>query len=168
MTYTLKLNCNIWFKLSTTESTTLSAEQKQAVSAGTELPISSYEIVGDHIKVSLGDNAQGKQLECQRHNTWYVFKPDAEILENGKPLNLLPTSVNLPIPHYDYYNQNGNKEAPWGSCNVTAGAMNLAYLYAPQRHPEMCYPDELDVYCDEYELDRHWICESGRGIWIPS
>ena len=157
MTYTLKFDCDTLLKLSTAESKTLPASRKQAVTAGTELPISSYEIVGDHIKVSLGDNAQGKQLKYQGHNTWYVFKPDVEVLQDGKPLNLLPTSVNLPIPHYDYYDQNDNKEAPWGSCNVTAIAMNLAYLHVPQRHPSMRYPDELDAYCDQQNppLDRH-------------
>lgn len=155
MSYTLKIDHDSWLKLSTADSTTLAANQKQAVSAGTELPISSYEIVGSHIKVSLGVDAQGKQIEYQDHNTWYIFKPNAEILENGKPLNLLPTSVNLPIPHYDYYDQNDNKEAPWGSCNVTALAMDFAYLGIPQRHSNMRYPDELDAYCDAHGLDRH-------------
>lgn len=155
MSYTLKIVCNTWLKLSTAESTTLSADQKQAISAGTELPISSYEVIGDHIKVSLGVDAQNKQIEYQNHNTWYVFKPDVEILENGQLLNLIPTLVDLPIPHYDYYDQNDNQEAPGGSCNVTAIAMNLAYLGIPQRHPQMRYPDELDAYCDQNGLDRH-------------
>jgi hypothetical protein len=152
MSYTLKITQDTWLKLSTAESTTLSPDQKQAVSAGTELPISSYEIVGDHIKISLGDNAQDKQIEYQDHNTWYIFKPDAEILNNGTPLDLLPTSVDLPVPYYD---QNDNQEDPEGSCNVTSIAMDLAYLGIPQRHPQMRYPDELDAYCDENGLDRH-------------
>ena len=155
MSYTIKIVQDTWLKLSTAESSTLPADQKQAVSAGTELPISSYEVVGDHIKVSLGDNAQGKQLAYQEHNTWYVYQPDAEILDDGDPVSLLPVSINLPIPHRDYYDQNNNVEAPEGSCNVTAIAMDLDYLGVPQKHPEMRYPDELDAYCDQNGLDRH-------------
>lgn len=91
MTYTLKVIHDTWLKLSTAQSAALLADQKQAISAGTSLPISSYEIVGDHLKVSLGDDAQGKQLAYQGHNTWYVLKPDVEILQDGKPLSLVPT-----------------------------------------------------------------------------
>ncbi|QYO62904.1 C39 family peptidase [Leptolyngbya sp. 7M] len=155
MTYTLKIDRDTWLKLSTAQSSALADDQKQAISAGTLLPISSYEIVGDHLKVSLGTDAQDQQLSYQGHNTWYVFRPDVEILQDGKPLDLTPSSVNLPIPHYDYYDQNDNKEAPGGSCNVTALAMDLAYLGVPQRHPDMRYPDELDAYCDQHGLDRH-------------
>lgn len=155
MSYTLKVDRDTWLKLSTAQSTKLPDDQKQAVSTGTILPISSYEIMGNYIKVSLGDDAQGKQLAYQGHNTWYVFRPHVEILQDGKPLNLVPTSVDLPIPHYDYYDQNDNREAPGGSCNVTAIAMDLAYLGVPQQHTQMRYPDELDAYCDEHGLDRH-------------
>jgi len=155
MTYTLKVIHDTWLKLSPAQSTTLPDNQKQAVSSGTQLPISSYEIVGDHLKVSLGDDAQGKQLAYQGHNTWYVFKPEVEILQDGKPLSLIPISVNLTVPHYDYYDQNDNREAPGGSCNVTAIAMDLAYLGIPQKNPKMRYPDELDAYCDQHGLDRH-------------
>ena len=153
--YVLKIDYDTYLKLSTADSTTLSDNQKQFVSAKTDLPISSYEVVGSHLKVSLGLDAQGKQIEYQDHNTWYVFKPYVEILEDGKPLSLLPPSIDLPIPHQDYYDQNNNQEAPGGSCNVTAIAMDLDYLGVPQQHPEMRYPDELDAYCDENGLDRH-------------
>lgn len=155
MPYTIKIDHSTWLKLSPAESTTLLPDQKQEIPAGTELPISSYALVGDHIKVSFGDDAQGKQVEYQQHNTWYVYQPDAEILQDGKPLSLLPDSINLSIPHRDYYDQNNNLEAPGGSCNVTAIAMDLDYLGIPQNHPEMRYPDELDAYCDQNGLDRH-------------
>lgn len=155
MTYTLKIIHDTWLKLSTAESATLPNDQKQAFSAGTLLPISSYEVVGNHIKVSLGLDDQGKQLAYQGHDTWYVFRPHGEIWQDGKLISLNPTTVNLPIPHYDYYDQNDNQEAPGGSCNVTAIAMNLAYLGISQQHPQMRYPDELDAYCDDHGLDRH-------------
>jgi len=155
MTYILKINRDTWLKLSTAQSAALSADQKQAISAGTSLTISTYEIVGDHIKVSLGKDAQGKQLTYQGRNTWYAFRPDVEIWQDGNPLNLVPALVDLPIPYYDYYDQNDNRETPGGSCNVTALAMNLAYLGIHQHDPDMRNPDELDAYCDRHGLDRH-------------
>ncbi|MBW4464902.1 MAG: C39 family peptidase [Pegethrix bostrychoides GSE-TBD4-15B] len=155
MSYTIKIVHDTWLKLSTAQSTTLPNNQKQAISAGTTLSISSYEIVGSHFKVSLGVDAQGKQIAYDEYNTWYIFRPHVEILQDGQPLNLSPTTVDLPIPHYDYYDQNDNQEAPGGSCNVTALAMDLAYLGVHQLHPQMRYPDELDAYCDQHGLDRH-------------
>lgn len=155
MTYTLKIDRDTWLKLQPVQSTILPDDQKQLIHAGTALPISSYEVAGNHLKVSLGKDAQGNQLAYQGHNTWYVFQPDVEILQDSKPLSLIPTSVNLPIPHYDYYDQNNNREAPGGSCNVTAIAMVLAYLGIPQKQPDMRYPDELDAYCDQHGFDRH-------------
>jgi hypothetical protein len=80
MPYTLKIDRDTWLKLSPAESTTLLSNQKQAEPAGTILPISSYEIGGDHIKVSLGDNAQDQQIEYDNHNTWYVFKQKRETI----------------------------------------------------------------------------------------
>lgn len=160
MTYTLKIDHDTWLKLSTAQDTTLPDAAKQAVIAGTQFTVVSYEIVDSHIKALLGVaiagiDSHGKSLQIQSCNTWYLFIPHIQLLQDGKPVNLIRTAVNLPIPHIDYYDQNDNKEAPWGSCNVTAIAMDLAYLGIPQRYPQMRYPDELDAYCDEHGLDRH-------------
>lgn len=97
MTFALIVNHDTWLKRSTARSKTLPDDKKRIVSAGTVLLISGYRIVGDHIKVSLGNDAQKGESSFQRDNTWYAFKAHIELLQDGTPLNLLPIAVNLPV-----------------------------------------------------------------------
>ncbi len=68
MTYTLKVDHDTWFKLSTADHTALPNDQKLAVLAGTEFPITSYEIASDCLKVSLSVVIQGIGNQGNRYS----------------------------------------------------------------------------------------------------
>ncbi len=155
MAYIMKVDQDTWLKQSTAQSQNLPDNLKQWIASGTRLPLLNYEPLGNHVKVTLGTNPQGEQLTYQARNTWYVFRPAVEILQNDKVLPLLPDAVNLPIPHYQYENQNDNRFHPEGTCNVTSIAMNLAYLGVPQHQSHLRFADELEQYCEQKGLDRH-------------
>ncbi len=125
-------------------STKLADDQKQSVKAGSIFQIQSYASEADHLKVTLTDQSfQGK-------NTWYLFQRYGCVLEDGEII--FPSSAKLAVPYYD---QLDNSEDPYGTCNVTATAMTMAYLGVTRKHPEMRFPDELNEYCNANGLDRH-------------
>jgi len=87
MAYAVKTVLDTWLKLSTDQGSALPESQKQFVSAGTILPMSGFELVGsDHLKFTLGTDAQGKQLFFKGRNTWYVYLPAVQLLKNGQPI----------------------------------------------------------------------------------
>ncbi|MER3435640.1 MAG: peptidoglycan-binding protein [Leptolyngbya sp. ERB_1_1] len=126
------------------ESAKLPDDQKQSIKAGTILTINSFTPVADHLKVVLSDKTfQGK-------NTWFVFQRHAAILSDGKIS--FPTATRLAVPYLD---QLDNSDNPYGTCNVTSLAMVLSYFRVPPRNPSIRFPDELDRYCSDNNLDRH-------------
>jgi len=126
------------------ESAKLPDDQKQSIKAGTILTINSFTPVADHLKVVLSDKTfQGK-------NTWFVFQRHAAILSDGKIS--FPAATRLAVPYLD---QLDNSDHPYGTCNVTSLAMVLSYFRVPPRNPTIRFPDELDRYCSDKNLDRH-------------
>jgi len=100
MAYAVKPVTDTWLKLSTAQGSTLPDSQRQFVASGTLLPVSSFELVGnDHIKLTLGKDAQGNQVQFKGRNTWYIYRPAVQILNNGKPVALPPVnSTPTPTP----------------------------------------------------------------------
>lgn len=95
--YTLKVSIDTWFKLSTVQSSLLPDEQKQFIDAGSLIAISSYQLVkDDHIKVTLGLDSQGRQLAFKGRNTWYIYRPIAQLLRNGKVVSLMSSQMASP------------------------------------------------------------------------
>jgi GH24 family phage-related lysozyme (muramidase) len=90
-TYALKAVLDTWLKTSTGQGSLLPADQKQLIGANTVLSLESYALVeNDHIKLTLGLDAQGKQLFFKGRNTWYVYRPAVQLFKDGKVVNLAP------------------------------------------------------------------------------
>ncbi|NJR57587.1 MAG: hypothetical protein HC769_01220 [Cyanobacteria bacterium CRU_2_1] len=104
--YTLRAVSDTWFKQSTAQSSTLPDDQKLFIKSGFSVPLSSFQpVANDHVKVALGLDKQGNQLQLRGRNTWYVYYPSIQILRNGQavPINSLPAthsrpSLLLPLP----------------------------------------------------------------------
>lgn len=74
MAYVLKPVIDTWLKLNTAQGSSLPDAQKQLINAGTVLPVTAFELVeNDHIKFTLGRDAQGNQLQFKGRNTWFVL-----------------------------------------------------------------------------------------------
>lgn len=87
--YSVKAVIDTWLKLSTTQGSTLGEDQRQFISGGTVLPIIGYEAAdNDHLKVTLGKNAQGQQIFFKGRNTWFIYRPAVQILKNGEPVSI--------------------------------------------------------------------------------
>ena len=92
--YTVQTVLDTWLKVSPVQGSALSSEQKQLISAGQVLPLSSYDWVeNDHIKLTFGLDAQGKQIFFKGRNTWYVYRPAVRILKDGEPIALTPSDA---------------------------------------------------------------------------
>jgi len=104
MAYVIKPVTDTWLKLSTAQGSTLPDSQRQFVASGTLLPVSSFELVGDdHIKLTLGKDAEGNQVQFKGRNTWYIYRPAVQILNNGKlvvlpPVKPAPSPIPAPVP----------------------------------------------------------------------
>lgn len=85
--YVLRIQSDTFFKTSTAQGSSLPESDRAIVQAGREFPLSAYQLDGSHLKVTLGQTAQG-QIFVQGRNTWYVYEPAVVILKEGKPLNL--------------------------------------------------------------------------------
>ncbi|MBE9180927.1 lysozyme [Oculatella sp. LEGE 06141] len=98
--YVIKAIADTWLKQSTASASTLTETQRQLIKSGTVLTISSYSPVpNNHLRVSLGKNAQGQQLFFQGRNTWYAYRPDVQILRDGKVI-LAGSDPDLNAPVY--------------------------------------------------------------------
>lgn len=97
-TYAIKAIADTWLKLSTAQSSALPDDQKQVVNLGTVLPIASYGLANnDHIKITLGRDREGNQVQFKGRNTWYVYRPTIQVLRDGKVVALEP-SIPPPAP----------------------------------------------------------------------
>lgn len=97
-TYAVKAIADTWLKLSTAQSAALPDDQRQFVNLGTVLPIASYGLANnDHIKITLGRDSEGNQLQFKGRNTWYVYRPAIQVLRDGKVVALEP-SIPPPAP----------------------------------------------------------------------
>ena len=88
--YVLNIQASTYLKLSTDQSSTLPETEKQFVSAGTQLPLSSFTLQGNHLKVALGKDRYGNVVHFKGRNTWHVYLPAVQVLKNGTPITLEP------------------------------------------------------------------------------
>jgi GH24 family phage-related lysozyme (muramidase)/co-chaperonin GroES (HSP10) len=100
MAYSLKFVLDTFLKQSTALSNQLPIEQLQYIDAGTELPIIALQPIGsDHLQVTLGTDAQGKQIFFKGRNTWYVYRSTVQILRDGQPVTFaVPPTPTSPAP----------------------------------------------------------------------
>lgn len=88
--YLLDVQSSTYLKLSTDQSSTLPDTEKQFVSGGTQLPLSSFTLQGNHLKVALGKDERGNTVHFKGRNTWHIYLPAVQVLKNGLPLMLEP------------------------------------------------------------------------------
>jgi GH24 family phage-related lysozyme (muramidase) len=94
--YIVQTLLDTWLKTSAAQGSNLSSDQKQFVSAGKVLPLSSYKLVeNNHIQLTLGLDTQGKQVQFNGRNTWYVYRPAVRVFKDGEVIPLIPSSSNL-------------------------------------------------------------------------
>ncbi|MGB3495588.1 MAG: lysozyme [Elainellaceae cyanobacterium] len=91
--YRVEFNVGTWLKQSKAQASSLSADQKYQISP-MSLPISGFLIEGEHLKVTFGKDSNGQQVQFLGRNTWYVYKPHADILLNGTPIYGYTLKVN--------------------------------------------------------------------------
>jgi GH24 family phage-related lysozyme (muramidase) len=78
--YAIKFNIDTWLKASTARESQLSEDDRHFVDAETVLPLTHYEKVeGNHLRILLGRDAEGKQLSINDRIEWYVHEPAAEV-----------------------------------------------------------------------------------------
>lgn len=97
-TYSLRTTADTWLKVNTIQSSSLPDDQKQFLPKGAVLPISSFGQVNDHLRVAFGIDEQGNQIFFNGRNTWYVYRPAAEILRNGQVILSNQSAVIPPPP----------------------------------------------------------------------
>jgi GH24 family phage-related lysozyme (muramidase) len=95
--FTVKFTTDTFLKLNTEQSSSLPDDQKQFIEGGTILPLSSFVFEGDHIKIAFGKDIQGNQVHFKGRNTWYVYEPAAQILQDGEPISLSELSATRQI-----------------------------------------------------------------------
>lgn len=95
--YVLKVQASTYLKLSTDESASLPASEKQLLSAGTQLPLSSFTLQGNHLKIALGKDHQGHAVHVKGRNTWHVYWPAVQVLKNSSPIQLNAHNSSRPI-----------------------------------------------------------------------
>jgi GH24 family phage-related lysozyme (muramidase) len=86
--YSFRATIDTWLKQSTAQSTALPDDQKQLINAGTVLPLAAFQSApNNHLRITLGTNAQGNQLQFKGRNTWFVYRPAIQLLQNGRPID---------------------------------------------------------------------------------
>ncbi len=143
----LKILVDTTLKQQPIQSSQLSDDQKQAVTAGSVFDVRAYLLVPGHIKVTFTNQTfQGK-------NTWFVFAQHAQLLDtNGNSIAILPPAVKLNVP---YQSQLDNSENPFGSCNVTSVSMCLEFFGVKGKNHNERLEDELQDWLTAQGLDRH-------------
>jgi GH24 family phage-related lysozyme (muramidase) len=96
--YSLRIKTDTWLKTSTDQASSLPPQNRAQVRSGQVFPVVAYRAAGNHIRFTLGQNAQGQQIFVNGRNTWYVFEPAAEILKDGKVLGTTNQPQIAPIP----------------------------------------------------------------------
>jgi GH24 family phage-related lysozyme (muramidase) len=86
--YSFRATIDTWLKQSTAQSTALPDDQKQLINAGTVLPLAAFQSApNNHLRITLGTNAQGNQVQFKGRNTWFVYRPAIQLLQNGRPID---------------------------------------------------------------------------------
>lgn len=129
-------------------SSELADEDKQGVKAGSVFDLVSFDVVRNHVRVTLRKESLGGS------KIWYLFGQHVQIQEDGKLVypKPKPKTVKLDVP---YKSQLDNEYNPTGSCNVTSIAMCLQFLNASRRTGYDQFEDELYQYAINNGLSRH-------------
>ncbi len=93
MPYSVKFVLDTWLKLTTDQGSKLPDSQRQYIESGTELPLAAYSLVGNHLRITLGQDDEGKQIFFKGRNTWFVYEPAVDILRDGEEINLFPPTT---------------------------------------------------------------------------
>lgn len=96
MTYQLRTTKDTYFKTSTQDSSTLSASEKVLIKSRKSYPIASFAIDthSNHLKFTLA-SVNGEQQTIQGRNTWYVYIPVIQVLnEQGQSVDLTLSAIN--------------------------------------------------------------------------
>lgn len=144
----LKTVKDTFLKARPLQSSTLSEAEKQKIDAGKVLELVSYEVVRDHLRVTL------RKDSFKNSKTWYVYKPDIQILREGKVVYPKPKPNSLQLSNFPYKPQLDNFYNPTGACNVTSMAMCLQFLGKPRRDNIGQFEDELYEYTLNQGLSR--------------
>ena len=96
--YALRIKSTTWFKASTAQASTLPATEKALVKEGQDLPLAAYQVVGNHLRITLGQTPAGQQLFMAGRNTWYVYLPAVEVIRDNDPLDLTSKPKAAPTP----------------------------------------------------------------------
>ncbi len=125
------------FKKRPVDSSQLQADERSAFAQNAFYGVSSYQIQGGHIKVSLSEELPGFG------NTGYVFPDFVQMKRGSQSVNPIPTTVELNVP---YFSQRDNPRFYWSTCNVTSIAMILSFYGARSRTGGQL-EDELLQWC---------------------
>ena len=90
MSYTIQAKLDTWFKLSPAQGSSLADNEKEFFKAGTDFAIAAYAPAGNHLKITLGKDAQGQQIFIKGRNTWYLYNEAVALLRNGQVVDLTP------------------------------------------------------------------------------
>lgn len=130
-------------------SSELVEQEKQGVKAGSVFELVSFDVVRNHVRVTLKKEAIGGS------KIWYAFGQHVQILENGKLVypKPKPKTVKLNVP---YKLKLDSSTVPMTSAiyNITSIAMCLEFLGA-SRKTDKQFEDELYEYAINNNLNRH-------------
>ncbi len=84
MVYQIRLKFDTWLKQATVQGSSLPDSQRQFLDGGTVLPLSGFETVGNHLRLTFGKDGAGDQIFYKGRNTWFVYEPAVELLRNGQ------------------------------------------------------------------------------------
>lgn len=119
------------------DSSQLQSDERSTFNQTMFYGVSSYQIQGGHIKVSLSEELPGFG------NTGYVFPDFVQMKRGNQAFNPIPTTVELNVP---YFSQRDNPRFYWSTCNVTSIAMIL-YYYGVRSQGGGQLEDELLQWC---------------------
>lgn len=119
------------------DSSQLQAGERAEFNANQFYGVSSYQIEGGHIKVSLNEEVPGFG------NTGYLFPSFVQLKRGNRSFNPLPPTVEMSVP---YFSQRDNPRFYWSTCNVTSIGMIL-YYYGTRSRDGGDFIDELLQWC---------------------
>lgn len=87
MSHSVRAKVDTWFKVSTAQGSDLADNEREFFKAGTSFAIAAYRAESNHLKITLGKDAQGNQLFIKGRNTWFLFDGAVEVLKDGQVID---------------------------------------------------------------------------------
>jgi len=84
MAYQIRLKFDTWLKQAAVQGASLPDSQRQFIDGETILPVSEFELAGNHLRLTFGQDEQGNQIFYKGRNTWFVYEPAAVLLRDGQ------------------------------------------------------------------------------------